>query len=156
MQKVAEGARVQLGGPHYGGFWIRAAAKVLDGLLLGIVFLPPLFYFAIKNAPAQAAGPPDMRFQILQLVFQLVYMVGNIGYGIFFLGKFGATPGKMVCSLRVVTAEGGQLTYGRATGRVFAEMLSGLTCYIGYIIAGFDQEKRALHDHICNTRVVYN
>jgi hypothetical protein len=28
-------------------------------------------------------------------------------------------------------------------------------CYIGYIMVAFDQEKRSLHDHICNTRVVY-
>jgi hypothetical protein len=33
--------------------------------------------------------------------------------------------------------------------------LSGLTCYIGYIIAGFDEQKRTLHDHVCSTRVVY-
>jgi len=26
---------------------------------------------------------------------------------------------------------------------------------IGYIIAGFDREERAVHDHICGTRVVY-
>jgi hypothetical protein len=30
-----------------------------------------------------------------------------------------------------------------------------MTCFIGYIIAAFDNEKRALHDHICTTRVVY-
>lgn len=29
-----------------------------------------------------------------------------------------------------------------------------MTCLIGYIIAGFDKEKRGLHDMICRTRVV--
>ena len=61
----------------------------------------------------------------------------------------------MACGLRVLTAEGGKLTYGRATGRAFAEILSGMICYIGYIIVGFDDQKRALHDHICSTRVIY-
>jgi len=46
------------------------------------------------------------------------------------------------------------ITYGRATGRCFAEILSGMICYIGYLMAAFDEEKRALHDRICNTRVV--
>jgi uncharacterized RDD family membrane protein YckC len=78
-----------------------------------------------------------------------------MGYQIFFLGKYGATPGKMACKLKVVTAEGTPITYGRATGRFFAEKLSGLTCTIGYIIAAFDDQKRTLHDHICGTRVVY-
>jgi len=35
------------------------------------------------------------------------------------------------------------------------ELLSRIICDIGYIIAVFDSEKRALHDHICNTRVVF-
>jgi uncharacterized RDD family membrane protein YckC len=86
---------------------------------------------------------------------QLVVFAINGVYSIFFVGKYGATPGKMVCGLRVVASDGGTLSYGRATGRFFAELLSGLVCYIGYIIAGFDSQKRALHDHICNTRVVY-
>jgi len=34
-------------------------------------------------------------------------------------------------------------------------MVSGLACYIGYIIVAFDDQKRALHDHMCNTRVIY-
>jgi uncharacterized RDD family membrane protein YckC len=60
----------------------------------------------------------------------------------------------MAVHIHVVTPEGGKVSYARATGRFFAEMLSGLICDIGYVIAAFDREKRALHDHICNTRVV--
>jgi hypothetical protein len=37
---------------------------------------------------------------------------------------------------------------------LFAELVNQFTCAIGYIIAGFDSEKRALHDHICSTRVI--
>jgi hypothetical protein len=33
-------------------------------------------------------------------------------------------------------------------------MLSAFTLTIGYIMAGIDEQKRALHDRICNTRVV--
>jgi uncharacterized RDD family membrane protein YckC len=42
----------------------------------------------------------------------------------------------------------------RAFGRYFAKMLSWFTLAIGFIIAGFDVEKRALHDYICSTRVI--
>ena len=75
-------------------------------------------------------------------------------YEVCFLGRFGATPGKMVCRLRVVGPDHTRLTYTRALARHFAGMLSLLTLLIGYLIAAFDSEKRALHDHICNTRVV--
>jgi uncharacterized RDD family membrane protein YckC len=75
-------------------------------------------------------------------------------YNVFFVGKYGATPGKMALKLKVVRADGSSLTYGRACGRYFAELLSSLACMIGYIMAAFDEEKRALHDRICDTRVI--
>ena len=151
MQKLAEGAKVGTAALHYAGFWIRVGAKLLDGIILALPFLPPIFYFAYKGAARQE----PVVYQVLQLLFQLFYMVATIVYQVFFLGKYGATPGKMACGLRVVTAEGGKISYGLATGRSFAEILSGMICYIGYLIVGFDDQKRALHDHICNTRVIF-
>jgi len=153
MQKLAEGAKVNTGALNYAGFWIRVGAKLIDGIIIGVPFIPFIMYFAIRGA---AERQPDLgKFQVFQLLFQFAYIAAKIGYEIFFLGKYGATPGKMACGLRVVTPEGGRFGYGRATGRCFAEMLSGMICYIGYIIVGFDDQKRALHDHICNTRVIF-
>jgi uncharacterized RDD family membrane protein YckC len=60
----------------------------------------------------------------------------------------------MACRLKVVTPEGNPISYGRALGRALASILSGMICAIGYIMAAFDEEKRSLHDRICNTRVV--
>ena len=60
----------------------------------------------------------------------------------------------MALGLRIVRADGSSLTYGRATGRFFADYLSNLILFIGYIMAAFDDEKRTLHDRICDTRVV--
>jgi uncharacterized RDD family membrane protein YckC len=151
VQKLAEGAAVRTGALNYAGFWIRVGAKLLDGLIVGVLFIPPVIYFAFKGASQQQPGV----FQVLQVLFQVGYMAANIGYQVFFLGKYGATPGKMACRLRVVTAEGGTIGYGRATGRAFAEILSGMICDIGYLIVAFDKQKRGLHDHICSTRVVY-
>jgi uncharacterized RDD family membrane protein YckC len=88
------------------------------------------------------------------LVGSLVLIMVHLTYEVFFLGRFGATPGKMVCGLRVVRPTGEKITYLRAFGRFFACQLSGLILCIGYIMAAFDSQKRALHDHICDTRVV--
>jgi uncharacterized RDD family membrane protein YckC len=92
---------------------------------------------------------------IVYLFFYPAMFAAVVLYNTLFVGKFAATPGKMACGLKVVDAEGGKVKYGRAFGRACSEILSGMVCYIGYIIAGFDQQKRALHDHICSTRVVY-
>ena len=75
-------------------------------------------------------------------------------YETWFVGRWGATPGKMACGMKVVRADGSKVTYLRAFGRYWGKALSRLTFMIGYVIALFDQEKRALHDWICDTRVV--
>jgi len=67
---------------------------------------------------------------------------------------FGATLGKMAVKIRVVNPDGTPITWGKAIARYFAEIVSGLTLGIGYIMAGFDPERRALHDRIASTRVV--
>jgi len=90
----------------------------------------------------------------LQILITIVNLCIGATYEIFMIGKFGATLGKMACKVRVVTPEGGRVSYTRATGRYFAKFLSAFTCLIGYIIAFFDDERRALHDRICNTRVI--
>ena len=78
----------------------------------------------------------------------------SIPYSVAFLTEFGATPGKMIFSLMVVTTEGGPISTGRAFARGFSELLSGLACYVGYFMAALDPQRRALHDRMCNTRVV--
>jgi uncharacterized RDD family membrane protein YckC len=71
------------------------------------------------------------------------------------VGKYGATVGKMAAKIKIVNADGTPVSYGKAAGRYFAEILSSMICGIGYLMVAFDnEEKRALHDRICNTRVV--
>jgi len=71
-----------------------------------------------------------------------------------FVYKLGATPGKMALGLKVIRPGGGPVGLGRAVGRYFGKMLSAMALFIGYIIVGFDSEKRGMHDMICDTRVI--
>jgi uncharacterized RDD family membrane protein YckC len=79
-----------------------------------------------------------------------------MAYEIFMVGKYGGTLGKMACKIHVITADGESVGFPRAAARYFAKLLSGVVCGIGYVIAIFDEQKRALHDRICDTRVVMN
>jgi uncharacterized RDD family membrane protein YckC len=152
MQKLSEGAQINTGEMRYAGFGIRFGAKFLDGLILGVPFM--IVYVAVLIPQVRPGASNGVA--LLPLLMQAGMLLVQMAYQIFFLGKYGATPGKMICKLRVVTGEGSPISYGRATGRFFAELLSGMICYIGYIMVAFDNpQKRALHDHICNTRVVY-
>src|SRR5207247_10862681 len=112
--------------------------------------------FAASDTDPQPILAQGVIGQALGLLFDLIFLSVYMVYSTLFLGKFGATPGKMVFKLTVVDASGSKIGYGRAFCRSCAEILSQLICAIGYIIAAFDDQKRALHDHICNTRVIYN
>ena len=139
----------------YGGFWIRFVAVFIDGILLWIV------NFAIQSITrTRISNPSDLSN--LALIMSNIGINFTISIGIqllyesFFLVQYGATPGKMIFKLKVITPDGGGISWGRAVGRYFAKILSGITLMIGYIMAGFDAEKRALHDYIAGTRVIRN
>jgi uncharacterized RDD family membrane protein YckC len=56
--------------------------------------------------------------------------------------------------LKIVVEDGSRINYLRAFGRHFAKWLSSMILLIGFIMAAFDDERRTLHDRICETRVV--
>jgi uncharacterized RDD family membrane protein YckC len=154
MQKLSEGAQIKTGELNYARISSRFAAALLDGLILGGINV--VIGLIAGLSAAQAAGVRPKGAIALQIVLFAIQMSIGIGYEVILIGKYGATFGKMACKIKVVTADGGRVSYARALGRYFAKLLSAFTCMIGYIIALFDNpQKRALHDHICNTRVVY-
>jgi uncharacterized RDD family membrane protein YckC len=153
MQKMAEGAHVG-GALNFAGIGTRFGAVFLDGIILGVVNF--LMGLVVGGSVSQAAGITPQSQIGMQFVLLFVQILIGMTYEVVMIGKYGATLGKMAAKIHVVTADGGKVGYGRAFGRYFAKMLSGLICLIGYIMAFFDDEKRALHDRICDTRVVMN
>ena len=148
IQRIREGVR-WAATLEYAGFWIRVGAKLLDGLLL---FAVNMVLGALTALVGVVGGEiAEVIATVAILPFQLAL---PIAYQTYLVGRYGATLGKMVCGLRVVRSEGQSLTYLRAFGRCFAEYVSAFTLYIGYLIAAFDDQKRTLHDHLCDTRVV--
>ena len=64
------------------------------------------------------------------------------------------TAGMWVCRLRVVRRDGSQVGSGWALARYFASGLSVLPMGFGYLLIVFREDKRALHDLICDTVVI--
>ncbi len=155
IQRLAEGApatgtvAAQL---KFASVLLRFAAAFLDGVILGVINML-LGVLVGVGALAAVAGQPSAAVGVQVALFALQTAIA-LAYDVFMVGKYGATLDKMACKIKVVTASGGPVSYARAAGRYFAKILSAMVCLIGYIIAFFDAEKRALHDHICNTRVV--
>lgn len=137
----------------YAGFWIRFVAIIIDWILLFIV------NYAIQTVTGtRITNPSDLTnlsrlMGLIGISFLLSTTIAML-YEAFFLVQYGATPGKMIFKLKVITPDGGPISWGRGIGRFLARYLSGITLMIGYIMAGFDSEKRALHDYIAGTRVI--
>jgi uncharacterized RDD family membrane protein YckC len=147
---MREGA-VSVGQRRYAGFWIRVVARLIDVIALAIV------NFMIQTAVTAGLGlgrDPAAAMGILGVLI-LVQIAIAAGYEAYFLSTYGATLGKMALGLKVIKADGSGLSFGAALGRYFAQMLSSIILLLGYIMVAFDQEKRGLHDRICDTRVVY-
>jgi len=164
IQKLREGVAPVQPVFRYAGFWIRFLAILIDGIILGVVgsavqlllmgrALGPLAQFQPNLPPDQAMAAFGSLMGMLGLS-TLINVAIAACYEGFFVARIGATPGKMALSLKVVRADGAPLTLGRSFGRYFAKWLNYFTLLIGFIMAGFDAQKRALHDMICDTRVI--
>ncbi|TAL02202.1 MAG: RDD family protein [Verrucomicrobia bacterium] len=154
MQKLAEGVKIGTGSLEYASFGTRFGAHVIDSVLLFIVNSGLGLVFGASMVGA--ASRNSLTGVFLAQGILLVIEIGiAMSYETIMIGKYGATLGKMACKIKVVTPDGGRVSYARACGRYFGKILSSLTCLIGFIMAAFDKEEhRALHDRICNTRVV--
>ncbi len=140
---------------RYAGFWVRFAAKFIDGIVLWILLMPfSMFFTSTMNFDPNSPEAVSSAMSGIGIMY-LVQIIIPAALTCFFLGKFQATPGKMALGLIVVSPERGQISYMRALGRHFSEWISSLIFAIGYIMAAFDDEKRSLHDRICSTRVIY-
>ncbi len=157
FQRIREGDSYR-GALRYAGFWIRFAARLLDGIILGIVGIPlNILQSSMLGQPMFSMETPefDGRYAAIVAIFSVLSVVIAVVYESYFIGRFAATPGKMVLGLRVVRGDGSPVSYKRAIGRYFAIWLNYFTLLIGFVMAAFDGQKRALHDHICDTRVVH-
>jgi uncharacterized RDD family membrane protein YckC len=152
VQKLKEGV-IPAGAMRYGGFWIRFVARLVDGLILVVVNVG-LNIILFGTTGFMARPPQDLSSIMGRGLLSLFLFAVTIAYETWFVGRFGGTPGKMVCNLKIVRPDSSRLSYARAFGRHWATYLSSLILFIGYIMAGFDREKRALHDRICDTRVI--
>jgi uncharacterized RDD family membrane protein YckC len=137
----------------FAGFWIRALASIVDVLILSGITLG--ISMATGQGFEEAMGLDGSEWTRRDTItFAVENLFGTI-YEALMVARFGGTLGKLICRIRVVTAQGARLSYGHAFLRALAQWVSLLPCGMGYVLVAFDREKRALHDFICNTRVIW-
>jgi uncharacterized RDD family membrane protein YckC len=119
------------------GFWRRFVASLLDGLILGVLYLIVL----VVLDEAVAGG---------------LYLLANLVYFAYFEGAAaGQTPGKKALGIRVIDFKtGGSIGYGRAFIRYIGRIVSSIPLGLGYFWMLWDKEKQTWHDKFAGSVVV--
>jgi uncharacterized RDD family membrane protein YckC len=134
---------------EYAGFWRRAGAYLIDGILISlaassIVFILQLFNMLDSLTKKEVDGVES----IFQFVIAFVYAAKMES------SSLQGTYGKYMLKMKVTGLDGERITFGRASIRHFAKMLSTILLLIGFIMVAFTKKKQGLHDKIADTLVV--
>ncbi|GIM44478.1 hypothetical protein DNHGIG_00270 [Collibacillus ludicampi] len=140
---------------RYAGFWLRFVAYLIDAILLWVCSFILSFIFGV-SAIGMAALTHDPNTTLGPLMlYEWILFVGTwLYFALMESSTKQGTLGKMALGLRVTELNGQRITFGRATGRYFAKIISSILFLIGYLLAGWTKKKQGLHDMIAGTLVV--
>ena len=125
----------------YAGFWMRAGAIIIDVILLSIV----------QAVVVGALGGSTSEVDFTDLISGVA---GWLYFALMESSSYQATLGKQALGIKVTDRFGNRVTFGRATGRYFGKIVSGLILAIGFFMAGWTTRRQALHDLMADTLVV--
>ncbi len=129
---------------NYAGFWKRVCASIIDGILLSIGSY--IIGFIIGYS-IDASGS-KVEEVIIGIVINWIY------FALMESSTKQATLGKMAIGIIVTDLEGKRISFKKASGRHFGKIISLLTVFIGFLMAGFTGKKQALHDILAGCLVV--
>jgi uncharacterized RDD family membrane protein YckC len=160
-------ASASYGGVEYAGFWLRFVAYLIDGFVSGLAFLIlliPLFVLTGAGAALSKIGSGEdidndvaafLSIGFLFGFFGIIFLVSWLYHALSESSSWQATLGKKMLNLKVTDMTGQPISFGRASGRFFAKIITGMIpLMIGYIIAGFTEKKQAIHDMIASCLVL--
>lgn len=115
---------------EFAGFWKRAFALLVDGLIL-------------------AAGETLLSYDR-----GITGLLGAVYFIAMESSPWQGTLGKRLLGIRVTDLNGARVGGWRAAGRHFAKIVSALVLFIGFFMAAFTEKKQGLHDMIAGCLVV--
>ncbi|WP_331775684.1 RDD family protein [Sulfurospirillum sp. 1612] len=126
----------------------RLWAYTIDEILISVIFV--IIYMGII--------PPDATYeQIITLINSMfIYVVSlKIIYQTFFVWYYGATPGKILSKIRVIsTVDIENPNLLSALNRAIVRIISESFFYIGFLWAFANPKRETWHDKIAKTLVV--
>lgn len=132
---------------EYGGFLARFFAMVIDYIILFIIDGATLFpFYGVFVAPHSYE-----LFVVNNIALLLIPLI----YSVVFWVWLGATPGKLICNLKVVDSVSGKnMGILQSVFRYFGYFISGFFLMLGYIWALFDSKTQTWHDKMASSVVI--
>ncbi len=149
-----------LGSATYAGFWLRFVAIIIDGIITTVanyaVQIPLMLVLGVsaRGGGGGGGGPGAGFFVGMGFSWLVSISIPWLYFALMESGTKQATLGKMALGLTVTDLHGQRLSFGKASGRHFGKILSGIILCIGYMMAGWTERKQALHDIMAGTLVV--
>jgi uncharacterized RDD family membrane protein YckC len=142
---VADTQRV----PKYVGFWKRLLASLIDTVIIIVLLL-------LLALPLYGREYMQLSREGKTLLFDaLTRWVAPAVAAILFWRYRGATPGKMLFSMKIVDADTlGAPSTGKLIGRYFAYLVSMIPLCLGFLWIAFDKRKQGWHDKLAGTVVI--
>jgi uncharacterized RDD family membrane protein YckC len=128
-------------GVAYAGFGPRLLALIIDGIILGVI-----------GGVVGLIFGGDMSG--LNPVANIISLVVSAAYFIYFFSQSGQTLGGRVTGVKVVDANGGLLSVGRAAVRWIVAYVSAIVIFVGYLWMLWDSRKQTWHDKAAGSIVI--
>ena len=138
---------------HYAGFASRFLAFVVD---VAIITAVSVLILAAVNFVASIVTGKSTNFDRHDIWVVIAYVAWAFIYFAYWWGLNGKTPGGGLFGVQVLTDDGGDVSGRRAIGRALAFPLSILILCLGFLGILLGDRRRALHDVIAGTVVVYS
>jgi uncharacterized RDD family membrane protein YckC len=152
------------GRPALASWGSRAVAQIVDGIIISI---GAVVIFAILAALGLTVDTDGGAAAFVVTVFfaVLAFSIVALLYAPILMSRTnGQTLGRMVVNIRVIRADGGPMTFWFAVLReivvksllvgVVSSFTFGLSWLLDILWPLWDEENRALHDFVVNTRVI--
>ena len=155
------------GRPALAGWWRRVGAQLIDGLIIAvgasILFVAITAPFSVGFFGSDELGVASLIFGAF-LALLCVAAVALLYAPALMARTNGKTLGRSATGCRVIRADGKPITFGFAMVRevlvktLLVGIVSGATGGIGWLLDVlwplWDEENRALHDFVVNTRTI--
>ena len=139
-------------GSAYGGLVTRIVAFALDAAIIDVVAVVVGVVCAVALSLFNL--PNDVQ-KVAVAAGGVAAVIWSVSYFTFFWSTTGQTPGNRVMSIEVRGVQGQRLSVRRAFVRVLLLPLSVIPFGAGLWMILVDRRRRALHDQIARTVVVY-